>query len=410
MKRVSPYLKMQVLTAIDYVEGKARIDRIKKVAAMTFKDEDGQIRQFTWRTIQTWYTRYQTHGITTMTPRARSDSGATRTITPEQLLEAINQVLPLFHNRTRNKLDIYRMIVEKGIISASGLSQTSFYRMVRIFDLLKDNETTNKRRLAFAMEFANQLWQGDTLVGPYVRQPHGPPVQAKLIAFIDDASRVITHGQFFAHENTDTLIETLRQAFYKRGIPDAIYVDNGGIYTSQELILITSRIGTILRHTPVRDGASKGKIERFFRTVRTRFLIKELDLSSIEALNKQFILWVEESYNAHSHSGIGMKPIDRFAVDLKRIRFLPPTEVTDELFFTEDTRMVKNDNTFSFRSSRYETPSHLAGKQIHIRFNRHSPSKVVVYFKGERIGQAQLVDLNANARIIRRPHDREDKS
>jgi putative transposase len=410
MKRVSPYLKMQVLAAIDYVEGKTRIDRIKKVAAMSFKDEDGQMRLFTHRTIQTWYTRYKTHGITTMTPRARSDSGTTRSITPEQLLEAINQVLPLFHNRTRNKMDIYRMIVEKGILSASGLSQTSFYRMVRIFDLLKDSEPTNKRRLAFAMEFANQLWQGDTLVGPYVRQPTGPPVQTKLIAFIDDASRVLTHGQFFLQENTDALIEVLRQAFYKRGIPDAIYVDNGGMYTSQELILITARVGSILRHTPVRDGASKGKIERFFRTVRMRFLIKALDLSSLEALNKQFTLWVEESYNAHSHSGIGMKPIDRFAIDLKRIRFLPPTEVTDELFFTEETRMVKNDNTFSFRSSRYETPSHLAGKQIHIRFNRHNPSMVVVYFKGERIGQAQLVDLNANARIIRRPHNKEDRS
>jgi putative transposase len=402
MKRVTTYLKLRVLAAIDYAEGPSREGRIRKVAEMRFTDEDGERRQFTWRTIQTWYSRYQKHGITSMENRKRSDSGAARKITPEELLEAIGQVMPHFRGGRYNKRDIYRKLVEKGIISPSMLAQTTFYRFVREHELLSEKEEgKSRRRLAFAMQYANQLWQGDSMYGPYVRDEGGKSIQTKLIAFIDDASRVLTHGQFFFTESIDSLITTLRAAFYKRGVPEQIYVDNGSIYTSKEISLICARLGCILRHAPLRDGASKGKIERFFHTVREQFLSRSLDLSSLQALNRQFSLWVEDEYNGSSHSGIGMKPIDRFAIDLKRIRFLPPSEITDELFYDEETRMVKKDNTFPFRTKRYETPSDLRDRQVTVRFDRIKPSHLIVYYKGERVGEARELDLIANGRLPR---------
>ena len=186
---------------------------------------------------------------------------------------------------------------------------------------------------------------------------NGVPVQARLIAFIDDASRVCCHGQFFPAENVDTLIESLRAAFYKRGVPHSLYVDNGSIYTSKEILQICARVGCLLHHTPVRDGAAKGKIERFFSTVRDQFLARDLDLSSLEALNRQFTHWVEEHYNAQVHSVLGMSPLDRFALDRKWVRFLPPNEANDELFFVEEERHVRADNTFSFKSLRWEAPA-----------------------------------------------------
>jgi transposase InsO family protein len=282
------------------------------------------------------------------------------------------------------------------------LAQTTFYRFVKEHELLSEKDgVQSKRRLAFAMQYANQLWQGDSLYGPYIHDESGTSVQTRLIAFIDDASRVLTHGQFFFTESIDSLITTLRSAFYKRGVPEQIYVDNGSIYTSKEITLICARLGCILRHAPLRDGASKGKIERFFHTVREQFLSRSLDLSSLQALNRQFSLWVEDEYNGSSHSGIGMKPVDRFAIDLGRIRFLPPSEVTDELFYDEETRMVKKDNTFSFKAMRYETPSDLRERQISIRFDRFKSSRLIVYYKGERVGQARQLDLIANGLIPR---------
>ena len=407
MKQPSVYLKMRVLGAIDTVLGRTRHERIHNVAALTFLDEEGNPRQFTWRTIQTWYYRYKNHGITGVTNRSRSDKGTTRKITPEELLEAINAAKPHFHNKRYNKMALYRFCIEKGLLRREQIAQTTFYRFLREYGLLApEDKDNNKKRLAFSMQHVNQLWQADTMFGPSLNTstPSSNRKQAKLIAFIDDASRVICHGEFFFEENVDSLVQTLRAAFYKRGVPEQLLVDNGSIYCCQEITLICARLGCLLRHTAVRDAAAKGKIERFFRRVRDQFLIRKLDLSSLETLNQQFTAWVESDYNAVEHDAIGMKPIDRFGMDLSRVRFLSPSEHSEELFYAEATRKVKKDNTFSFRNRRYETPVDLHGKSIEIRYDRHQTktATIVIYYKGQRMGAARLLDAVANGLLRRK--------
>jgi putative transposase len=398
MKQPSVYLKMRVLGAIDTVQGKTRHERIHNVAAMTFLDEDGNPRQFTWRTIQTWHYRYKNHGITGMIPQPRKDKGQARKVTPEELLEAINAAKPHFHNRRTNKRAIYRFCVENGLLQPDRIAQTTFYRFLREYNLLAPHDNDDKKRLAFSMKFANQLWQADTMFGPYLDAGVSGRKQSKLIAFIDDASRVLCHGEFFFEENVDTLVQAIRAAFYKRGVPEQLLVDNGSIYCSQEIILICARVGCILRHTAVRDAAAKGKIERFFRRVRDQFLVRKIDLSSLEILNRQFTHWVEHDYNATEHDALGMKPIDRFGIDLARVRFLAPSEHNDELFYAEAVRKVKKDNTFSFAARRYETPVDLRDKEIQLRYNRqrHDTAAVIIYHKGQRMGAARLLDAVAN--------------
>jgi putative transposase len=401
MKLPSVYLKMRVLGAVDSAEGRTRHQRIHNVAAMTFLDEEGNSRRFTWRTIQTWFYRYKNHGITGMTNQPRKDKGRTRKVTPEELLEALNAAKPHFHKQCTNRLALFRFCIEKGLLQPGRIAQTTFYRFLREYDLLAaEGKDDNKQRLAFSMKYANQLWQADTMFGPYVDTGTSTAArkQARLIAFIDDASRVLCHGEFFFEENVDTLVKAIRAAFYKRGLPEQLLVDNGSIYSSQEITLICARVGCMLRHTPVRDAAAKGKIERFFRRVRDQFLIKNLDLSSLETLNRQFTTWVEGDYNASPHDAIGMKPIDRFGIDLARVRFLAPSEHSDELFFAEATRKVKKDNTFSFQNHRYETPVDLSDKEIQLRYDRHHTDTVavVIYYKGQRLGTARLLDAVAN--------------
>ena len=407
MNQPSVYLKMRVLGAIDTALGRTRHERIHNVAAMTFLDEESNPRQFTWRTIQTWFYRYKNHGITGMTNQPRKDKGQVRKVTPEQLLEALSAAKPHFHDPHTNKRALYRFCIEKGLLHAHAIAQTTFYRFLREYNLLAPEGDDNKKRLAFSMKYANQLWQADTMFGPYVDTGVSPGSrkQARLIAFIDDASRVLCHGEFFFEENVDTLVQAIRAAFYKRGVPEQLLVDNGSIYCSQEITLICARVGCILRHTAVRDAAAKGKIERFFRRVRDQFLVRKLDLSSLEALNRQFTHWVENDYNGMPHDAIGMKPIDRFGIDLARVRFLPPSEHNDELFYAEATRKVKKDNTFSFAARRYETPVDLRDKEIQLRYDRHrqDSTAVIIYHKGQRMGVARLLDAVANGLLRRKP-------
>jgi len=367
MKQPSVYLKMRVLGAVDTVEGRTRHQRVHHVAAMTH--------------------------------RTRQDKGQVRKVTPEELLEALNAARPHFHNQRTNKRALYRFCIEKGLLHADRIAQTTFYRFLREYDLLTPSDDDHKKRLAFSMKYANQLWQADTMFGPYVDTgASAGRKQTKLIAFIDDASRVLCHGEFFFEENVDTMVRTLRAAFYKRGVPEQLLVDNGSIYCCQEITLICARVGCLLRHTPVRDAAAKGKIERFFRRVRDQFLVRKLDLSTLETLNRQFTHWVENDYNALPHDAIGMKPIDRFGIDLTRVRFLAPSEHNDELFYAEAARKVKKDNTFSFGGRRYETPVDLRDKQIQLRYDRHrqDSAAVVIYYKGQRLGVARLLDAVAN--------------
>lgn len=398
MKHPSSYLKLRVLAAIDYAEGKTIRKRIKEVAKHQFIDEEGFPRRFTWRTISTWFYRYKVSGVTGLDIKTRNDRGKARKTTPEELMEAINAVLPEFRQNRFTKLDLYRSCIHKGLLAQSQISQTNFYRYIREYDLLeKEPQKKSKRRMAFSMEYANQLWQADTLFGPHIKID-GKAVQTKLIAFIDDASRVICHAEFFTSETAWDLISAFRSGIYKRGIPEQLYVDNGACYSSLELKNVCDRIGCILRFTPVRDAAAKGKVERFFHTTRMQFLSRQLDLSSLKALNSQLFRWIEDEYNSRPHSAISMKPIDRFAIDHKRINFLSPSEESDELFYAEETRTVKNDNTFPFKNVRYETPVILAGKKIEVRFDRRSHHPLIIYYKGQRMGTATPLNPVANSK------------
>jgi putative transposase len=403
MRNPTPYLKMRVLGAIDMAEGNTIQARIQAVSHMTFTDEEGHARQFTWRTIQTWYSRYQKHGVTVMENKPRSDKGKIRKVSLETVQEAIDALLPKLRGAPKRAV-LYRLCIEQGLLTRSQVAPNTFSRIVKQFDMLRSpTQSENKQRLAFAKAHANEMWQADTLYGPHVRID-GVAMQTRLIAFLDDASRVCCHGQFFPAENVDALIEALRAAFYKRGVPASLYVDHGSIYTSKEIIQICARVGCLLAHAPVRDGAAKGKVERFFRGVREQFLCLQLDLSSLEALNRQFTHWVEEDYNAHVHSVLGMSPLDRFALDRHRVRFLPPNEANDELFFVEEERHVRADNTFSFKSLRFEAPRHLPDRTIQVRFQRKDPTaRVIVYYKGQRLGSARLLDPVANDRPPKPP-------
>ena len=256
MKRVSSYLKMRVLGAIESAPGSTNVARIRHVSQQVFLDEDDQRLQFTWRTIQTWYSRYKKDGITTVKPKPRSDKGKTRKVTPEEVLGAIEQVRPDFHG-PHNVTAYYRACIEKGVLQRDRIAPNTFRRVVKAHELLKpDAEVTSKRRLAFAKAHANELWQADTMFGPYVQHGAGK-TQAKLIAFLDDASRVCCHGEFFLTDNTESLLTTFKSALYKRGLCECVYVDHGSNYSSHELSLVCERIGAILCHTPVRDGAAK---------------------------------------------------------------------------------------------------------------------------------------------------------
>jgi hypothetical protein len=164
MKRVSNYLRMRVLGALEYAEGDTKLARYKAVSQMTFTDECGKSHQFSHKTIESWWYYYQRNGVTDHT--GRSDKGTSRKVHPEYLLEAIEQVLPSFHGKKYNIAEIYRACIQRGLLQGTRIGATTFRLIVNRFKLLKPvDHTSTKARLAFAKPHANDLWQGDTLHG-----------------------------------------------------------------------------------------------------------------------------------------------------------------------------------------------------------------------------------------------------
>jgi transposase len=137
MRNPTVYLKMRVLGAIDLAEGKNIQARIKTVSQMTFTDEDGLPRQFTWRTIQTWYSRYQKHGVTVMENRPRSDKGKVRKVALEDLLEVLRKVRPIAHGKNPTLALLYRLCIEQGLLTRTQIAPNTFRRVVKQYELLR---------------------------------------------------------------------------------------------------------------------------------------------------------------------------------------------------------------------------------------------------------------------------------
>jgi len=186
---------------------------------------------------------------------------------------------------------------------------------------------------------------------------------------------------------------------YKRGKPERLYFDNGANYAAREILQACVRLDIHLSHAPIRDGAAKGKIERFFRGFRDRFLTLHPSFASLDALNGLTHQWVEEEYNSKFHSGIGMAPIDRFNLDRNRVKYLADDAYSAEVFFIEEDRKVGKTNVFSINSQRYECPVDLREKAIQVRYDRMRRDRFIVYFDGQRMGEATVLDLHANARL-----------
>lgn len=401
-------LRLRVLSAIDYAPGNSIRERIKQVAQRTFVDtQTGLAYQFTWRTISTWLYRFKKHGITSLDNLTRADKNTYRKVQINELAEAINEVIPtLSANKVGAipKSTLYRLLIKRNYFQRSQLSPTSFYRMVKDHDLLL-GEQIQKLRQSFAMQFANKLWQADTMYGPSIKQADGKWRKTFLIAFIDDASRVITHGEFFYRDNTDNMIDAFRTALFKRGKPERLYFDNGANYTSKEILQACVRLDIKLSHAPVRDGAAKGKIERFFRGFRDRFLTQHIEFKSLDELNELTHEWIEHDYNTQHHTGIQMVPVDRFNLDHSRIKFLTDDEYTEEVFFVEEDRKVGKTNVFSINSQKFECPVDLREKKIQVRYDRSRRMRFVVYFNGKRMGDATVLNLHHNA--LRPSHSEE---
>lgn len=336
---------------------------------------NGKTIGFSPLTLKKWFLNYQKGGLDALIPKARIDLGGTRVLTTD-ICEQIKTYKEQFPYITGKK--IYRKLIQDGHLKESEASIDSVYRFLKSEHLTGD-KMPPVECLAFEMEHANDCWQADTTLGPVITAD-GKRRQTYLIAFIDDASRVITHGEFFFSDNALNMQTAFRKAMLKYGIPRRIFVDNGGPYQNNQLQWICAELGIVKIHSKPYKPQGKAKIERSHRTIKDKW-IHAIDWNrygSLEELNQDYQAFLNQEYTNFFHSTLGETPKERYLKDFDLIKYKTEEELC-ESFLHRITRKVTPTATVSLFRISYEVPQHYIGCTISIRYQPEDLSEIYIY-------------------------------
>jgi len=372
---------------------------LEEKAAQDWEIPFSSRRRISKATILVWIRRYERSArrLSSLYPAQRCDKGTFRSLDAEtvQTLVSLKKDLP-----RASVPAILRVAKMRKLLPADfKVTTATLYRLFHEQGLMYKNTAPFDRR-RFEAELANEIWQSDCLHGPRV-EIEGKLRKTYLFAFIDDCSRLIPHAEFYLSEKVVDYCAALRKALRKRGLPRKLYVDNGAGFRSHHLAHITASLGIALIHSRPYKPEGRGKIERWFKTVRAQFLSTiDRDLN-LESLNQALGEWIENDYHQREHSSTKEAPLARYLKHIHLIREAPKD--MEDYFRHRTTRRVHKDRTVSLTGRLFEAPTGLIGKIVTLLYHDHDPTRVEVLLNETSYGFLVPLDLHINCRI-RRDH------
>jgi putative transposase len=352
------------------------------------------------RTLRRYVAAFKQGGFDALIPKERKDKGISKAISPEalELAAQFRRELP-----GRSTERIQQLLKQQGHVVA----RSTLERHLRQLGLsgreikAQQKQVTSRR---FTRQGRNTLWQSDLKYGPYLPDATHPgrKIRTYLLAVLDDATRMIVHAEFYDNQKLPILEDAFRKAVTKCGTPDALYVDNGKIFVSQWMKLACAKLRVRHLNTKAYSPESKGKIERFNRTVEE--FLQEAALEkpqTLKQLNELFRVWLSEGYNHKVHSSLsGKSPAQAFAQDSKPLRF-PNPEVLRDAFLWEAERMVDKSGCVKLEGQLYEVGVEFIRKKVLLRYDPLNLSQVEVWMFGEKrkvIERAHIGEYNRNVK------------
>jgi putative transposase len=381
--------------------------RLREKAAREYEIPGTTRRHVAAETLRDWLYAYRRGGFDALKPQPRRDLGRARAL-PQNVADhfcALKEAHPNFSVAMLITTARERQLIPPDL----SVAPATVHRLLTRHGLMERpaKEPTTKDRRRFSFAFANELWMSDVMHGPSVlddkdQRRH----KTYLIAFLDDATRLVPHAAFTRSENVTAFLPVFEQAILRRGLPQRLYCDNGSAYRSRHLALACAKLGVTLIHARPYQPQGKGKLERWFRTARSAFLprLQDADLRSLEALNRALYSWITSEYHDTPHNGLqGDTPAERWAATAGDIQ-LPGRDLA-ELFLFEEKRKVQKDRTVSLHGVVYEVDASLVGEVVTLRYHPAQRTRGVTVVFGNRVVEtAKPVDAYANC-FVRRDHD-----
>ena len=347
---------------------------VRALAAREHLGPGGRWVRVSRNTVDRWIRSYRRGGFEALVPAPRRVANQT----PERLLElacALRREQP-----ARTAAQIHRIIVEA---EGGSPSARTIQRHLAAAGLPWKGGQIGRALGRFEAEFRNELWTGDALHGPLIDDR-----RTFLFCFIDDHSRALVAYRWATREDVLNASRALRAGLAARGLPRALYVDNGSPFVSGQLLRACAVLGIRLIHSRPGRPEGRGKIERVFRTIREQVLgeLEKNPPASIEDLNQTFQAWVEQVYHRRVHSETGQTPLERFLEPGPPQ--LPSEQSLREAFRWAERRTVSRTGTVEMHGNTYEVDPLLAGRRVELIFDPLQLADVEVRADGHHAGLA----------------------
>lgn len=372
-----------------------------------FVTPDQKEKRIAERTLREWIARYRLYGFDGLLRLKRKDSGVCTAISADLVSQAyaLRKELP-----TRSIRGVLAHLRAKNV-DTSKIAKTTLNRYLNTLGAKKEKVTGEKGVFQrWQKEHANELWQADTSAGVWLPNPANPKEykQTRLISFIDDATRVCPHAEFYWDEQLPSLIDCFRKALLKRGKPGILLADNAFIYHSKAMKRACAQLGIESKFCAPYDPPGKGKIEKSYSTIKNGFYdeAKGTGLRTLDELNKFWFAWLTREYHHAEHSALNkMTPIQRWLQDedggfINRVS----TEAIRRALMIRETRSAHiRTGTIRLNNRSYQLSPEFAGRKVDVLYEANKPCNTVeIWLDGNMVQLAQEVVPGANIDFTRK--------
>jgi putative transposase len=366
---------------------------VRELAAREHTDPSGRLVRVTRWTLDRWIMMWRQGGFDALVPSPRQSQPRTP---PEvmQLAAALKK-----ENPARTAVQVQRILRAQAGWAPDERTIQRMFNRTGLAALVPAETAPAFGR--FEADRPNEIWTGDAL--------HAIRLQGRktyLFAFIDDHSRAVMAARFGFAEDTIRLAAALRPALASRGVPGHVYVDNGSAFVDAWLLRACARLGIKLVHSQPGRPQGRGKIERFFRTVRGQFLAELTEeraarLKDLAELNRLFTAWTETVYHTREHSETGQPPLARWEAGGPFP--LPADADLAEAFRWSEWRTVSKTATVSMHGNRYQVDPALSGRRVELVFDPFDLTVLSVRSGGRDAGTATPHHITRHAHPKARP-------
>jgi putative transposase len=346
---------------------------VRRIAARAHAHPDGSSRRYSRGTIDRWLRAWRKGGLEALKPSPRADTGVVRAH-PELFAEAAALRLEL---PGRSAAQIASILYHRHGITVAERTVRGQLRRAGLHREALAAEPKAYGRYEAARP--NERWITDVRAGS---------ARARLFLIVDDHSRLLADGRFFAHENARACQDLLRRAVTRRGLPEVFYADNGAPFSNAWLSRTCGVLGIRLVHSKPYSPEGRGKQERLNRYIREAFLAEAVHhgIESLDALNDLFAAWAGQVANRRVHAETGQTPIGRFEAGG------PPRQADPgrlrEAFRWSVTRRVTRTATVPLEGNAYAVDPALTGRRVELRYDPEDLSRIEVFLDGKPAGAA----------------------